>query len=162
MKTKTTTSEPIPRVVEGRGKGKAEQFVQSMEHELERNAFKGDWLDFDRAQHGWELLYHAMKLIVLINETDSSAVGIQELCADVGNHAMFIADAEGALGAELTDEPTVLYAEDGYDIEAMKTELKSWYEKYFNDGKVVVDGHDHPRQGGQAAGGGSGAKDPTS
>ena len=80
-----------------RGEDKVDEYAKAMQHELEANAHKGDWLlDTDTGQPlddetlVWELIYHLFKLIAAILKGNKQA--ILHYAADVGNCAWFIAD----------------------------------------------------------------------
>lgn len=65
-------------------------FAAQMRYEKSANAYKGGWLGRSKRQHFRDIDYHCAKLKAAVRSGD--AVRVLEFSADVGNHAMFIAD----------------------------------------------------------------------
>lgn len=79
-------------------------FTAAMLRELDANLWKGSWLvlDFTRRKHFKEIEYHVAKLKAALAAGDSPE-RILEFCADIANHAMFLADSEGVLSVHVLD-----------------------------------------------------------
>lgn len=83
-------------------------FRARMDHELEKNAHKGEWLEHGLEGQLESLLYHVCKLIIAAKLASTNAVA--EYAADVGNEAMFVSDLFGMLD-DIPDDsarPTLL------------------------------------------------------
>lgn len=103
-----------------RGDVQLQVFAESMAHELDSNAHKGNWLeDSDTGQpltdeqllH--ELLYHASKLATAMARGDKQA--ILQYAADVGNCSWFIADKFEALDTALLTTSPIEYGDEPVD-----------------------------------------------
>lgn len=97
------------------------RYGAAMIHQLEANRGKGDWAEIkDWDTHVYELLYHVMKLVVCMQSKTrpSDPIALQEFAADVGNHAMFIADNAGVLERTFESDEQQLVASYLEDVQA--------------------------------------------
>lgn len=80
-----------------RGDSVTTRYRSAMQNELAANESKGDWLARPMSDQVAELRYHVAKLRAAV-ACDLPDERILEFAADVGNHAMFVADKRLALG----------------------------------------------------------------
>jgi hypothetical protein len=73
-----------------------------MLRELAANWYKGGWMQTNRRTHFEELDYHLAKLKAAVRAGDKPE-RILEFSADLANHAMFLADSEGALTEDVME-----------------------------------------------------------
>jgi hypothetical protein len=113
-----------------RGETEIIAFGGAMARELDRNSHKGHWGEMDDEEGVWQLLYHTLKAgLVVLGHWQVEDGGKLELCADVANHAMFLADNAEVLTAEAIADPTIAYSGE-VDMEAAVSELRAWFDKH--------------------------------
>lgn len=129
-----------PFKIVNRGEIETDVFRQAMLNELQANAHKGPWTEIDASTATHEILYHAVKLALAMDEGDHPEA-ILEYAADVALSAMFAASASGALDVA-NIRPG--HAED-YDA-PWRSRLPGWKAETRRMTKQIMTGSPSPRR----------------
>jgi hypothetical protein len=113
-----------------------------MDAELQANDYKGDWSKQSDDESLLQIIYHAAKLIVAIDEDHTDA--IREFTADVANESLILADNVGVIDLPPHEEPnwidTVLGIEkyDADTQDSLSVALQMATERFLDDVRRIV------------------------